>query len=142
LQNPWTKKMNDCIFCKIISQEIPSEIVYEDENTLAFLDINPINLGHTLVIPKQHHENIFDVPEEILNNTMKVLQKVARSVDEISDGINVGQNNRPAAGQIVNHIHFHVIPRFEKDGLRSWPGKKYGEAEIKETLGKIRKNLE
>jgi histidine triad (HIT) family protein len=134
--------MNDCIFCKIISQEIPSEIVYEDENTLAFLDINPINLGHTLVIPKQHHENIFDVPEEILNNTMKVLQKVARSVDEISDGINVGQNNRPAAGQIVNHIHFHVIPRFEKDGLRSWPGKKYGEAEIKETLGKIRKNLE
>ena len=115
------------------------------------LDLEPINtIGINVLEPLLKTQgldvttgtNILDVPEEILNNTMKVLQKVARSVDEISDGINVGQNNRPAAGQIVNHIHFHVIPRFEKDGLRSWPGKKYGEAEIKETLGKIRKNLE
>ena len=134
--------MSDCIFCKIISKEIPSEIVYEDENTLAFLDINPINVGHTLVIPKTHHENIFDMPEDVLSKTVLVLRKVARSVDKISDGINVGQNNRLAANQLVNHFHFHVIPRFENDGLKHWPGKIYDENEGKRVAGEIRKNIE
>lgn len=134
--------MSDCIFCKIISKEIPSEIVYEDENTLAFLDINPINVGHTLVIPKQHHENIFEVPKDVLDNTMNILKKVANAVDKISDGVNIGQNNRPAAGQIVNHLHFHIIPRFDNDGLKSWPGNACDETKMKEVLGKIKENLE
>ena len=134
--------MSDCIFCKIISKEIPSEIVYEDANTLAFLDINPINAGHTLVIPKQHHENIFEVPKDVLDNTTNVLKKVANAVDKISDGVNIGQNNRPAAGQIVNHLHFHIIPRFDNDGLKSWPGNACDETKMKEVLEKIKESLE
>ena len=88
------------------------------------------------------HENIFDMPEDILSKAVLVLRKVAKSLDKISDGINIGQNNRLAANQLVNHFHFHVIPRFENDGLKHWPGKIYNESEGKSVAEKIRENLE
>ena len=133
--------MTDCLFCKIINREIPSDIVYEDDKVIAFLDIHPVNKGHTLVLPKQHYENLFDVPENILINTMKTVKKIAVALSKYSDGVNVGQNNRMAAGQLVDHIHFHLIPRFNEDGLKHWPGKKYQEGESKKVADEIKKLL-
>ena len=117
--------MSECIFCKIVNKEIPAERVYEDEKILVFLDINPINQGHLLVIPKDHYENILETPENVLQDVILRVKKMALVVDKISDGVNIGQNNKLAAGQLVNHLHFHIIPRNEGDGLISWPGKEY-----------------
>ena len=117
--------MNDCIFCKIVNKEIPAERVYEDEKVLVFLDINPINQGHLLVIPKDHYETILETPENVLQDVILRVKKMAQVVDKISDGVNIGQNNKLAAGQLVNHLHFHIIPRNENDGLVSWQGKEY-----------------
>lgn len=109
----------ECLFCKIVKNEVPSKKVYEDSNTLAFLDINPANPGHTLVMPKKHAENIFDIDDESLKNTISVVKEMAKSIKEKMNavGINVVQNNGKQAGQIVNHVHFHVIPRFENDNV-------------------------
>jgi len=133
----------ECIFCKIIKGEIPADKVYENDKAFAFLDISPVNFGHTLVIPKEHHENIFEIPEEVLAETIKVVKKIAQAVKEgvQADGINIGMNNLGPAGQLVPHVHFHVIPRIEGDGLRHWPGKKYGEGESKEVAEKIKSKL-
>lgn len=107
----------ECIFCKIVRGEIPSNKVYEDEHTLAFLDINPRNPGHTLVIPKKHHEQIFTLSDQegaaIFSSVKKVAALVKNGVK--ADGISIAQNNGKAAGQVVWHVHFHVIPRFEAE---------------------------
>ncbi len=107
----------DCIFCKIVKGEIPSLRVYEDEKSLAILDINPANYGHTLVLPKEHHENVFDVPEETIKHLAAVAKKIATRIKSKlgADGVNILQNNGKAAGQIVMHMHIHVIPRYEND---------------------------
>lgn len=135
--------MTDCIFCKIIKKEIPSNIIYEDQNTLAFLDITPINKGHTLVIPKKHYENIYDVPEDILKEITSTTKKVAKAIKSSLNpaGINITQNNEKAAGQDIFHIHFHIIPRYQKDGYQLWKGKKYEEGEAKEISSKIKNSL-
>lgn len=111
--------MQDCLFCKIISGEIPSRKVYEDADCIAFLDINPANPGHVLVVPRGHSENIYDVTENELKKAITAVKKVAVDIKEKlnAQGINVMQNNGRIAGQIVNHIHFHVIPRFENDNM-------------------------
>ena len=85
----------DCLFCKIISREIPAEIVYEDQNTLAFLDIHPNNPGHTLVVPKEHHRNIFDLPAELIQAVGKTSQKIAKALMEsgLAEGVNIISNN-------------------------------------------------
>ncbi len=109
--------MNDCVFCKIVQGEIPSRKIYEDADCIAFLDINPANPGHCLVIPKNHSENIYDIPDDELKKIIIVAKKVAINIKEklSVSGINIMQNNSRIAGQIVNHMHFHVIPRFEND---------------------------
>jgi len=129
-----------CIFCKIIAGEIPSYKVYEDEFTLAFLDINPVNPGHTLVIPKKHFANIDEADEETLSLVIKTVKKVGESLKKnlAAPGYNVQENNDPAAGQIVPHLHFHVVPRTLDDGLGLWPQKKYKENEAEEILNKIK----
>ena len=111
--------MNGCLFCKIAKNEIPSKKVYENSDTLAFLDINPANPGHTLVMPKKHAENIFDIDEDSLKSTISVVKEMARAIKEKMNavGINIVQNNGKYAGQLVNHVHFHVIPRFENDNV-------------------------
>ena len=106
-----------CIFCKIVNKEIPAKIVYEDEDTMAFLDINPRNKGHTLVIPKKHYETLDEMPDEEMAKLMKTIKKVVEILKPLNfDGYNIVNNNKPAAGQEVPHVHFHIIPRYQNDG--------------------------
>ena len=112
--------MAECIFCKIVKGEIPAVKVYEDERVLAFMDINPLNDGHTLVIPKKHAETIFEIDPEDLAATIKVAQKVAKAIKKAlnPDGLTIIQLNKKAAGQVVPHLHIHLVPRWENDGLK------------------------
>jgi len=118
----------DCLFCKIVAGQIPSTRVYEDPDTLAFMDIGPVVKGHTLVIPKQHYDPITNTPLEVLRKLIGVVQRIARAqvAGLGADGVNVSQANGRCAGQVVPHIHFHVIPRFETDGHKwNWIPKQY-----------------
>jgi len=112
------------IFEKIIGGEIPSNKVYEDDDTFAFLDADPINPGHTLVIPKKPYKDIYEIPEDAYLAVMKTVRKLAPVTKEAvgADGVNLGQNNEPAAGQEVFHFHVHIMPRFEGDGHTHWQG--------------------
>jgi diadenosine tetraphosphate (Ap4A) HIT family hydrolase len=101
--------MDDCVFCKIVNREIPSELIFEDKLTMAFMDAFPVSEGHLLIIPKHHYEKFHNLPEEILEIILKNLKKVA-----VAAGIsnyNILQNNGKVAGQTVFHVHFHLIPR-------------------------------
>jgi histidine triad (HIT) family protein len=110
----------DCIFCKIVSGEIPSYKIDEDDKTIAFMDINPWTRGHALVIPKEHSRNIYDVDPEDLAAIHKTAQRVAKRMrDRLNcEGINTLQSSEPVAMQTVFHTHVHVIPRYSNDGLR------------------------
>ena len=136
--------MEDCIFCKIIKGEIPSSKVYEDDDVYAFLDITPVNPGHTLVIPKTHGKDIFEVDDEMLGNLIVAVKKISKGVIKAveTDGFNLHLNTGPVSGQVVDHFHFHIIPRFENDGKMLWKGKEY-ESEVKknEITERIRKEL-
>ena len=111
--------MDSCVFCKIIKGELKSQKVYEDEDVIAFLDINPIHKGHTLVVSKKHYDNIYEIPDEDLKKLIVVVKKVAIALKKMgADGVNIVQNNDEAAGQRVFHIHFHVIPRYYGDKIR------------------------
>ena len=137
--------MDNCIFCKIVSGEIPSSKIYEDENVLSFLDVNPVNEGHSLIIPKKHFENIYDLPDEILCEIIKVSKKLSIKIKESmgADGINVYMNNGITAGQQVPHAHIHIIPRLENDGFTYWHGKKsYSKEERNDAAEKISKALQ
>ena len=114
---------DSCIFCRIVRGELPSTRVYEDDRILAFLDINPVAKGHLLVIPKAHYATLLDVPEELSACFAPVLAKLGKAVMAATNatGFNCLQNNFAASGQIVFHSHWHIIPRFEGDGLRHWP---------------------
>lgn len=131
--------MTDCLFCKIIKKEIPSETIYENENVIVFLDINPVNPGHVLVVSKEHYVNILDAPEETLKGMIAVVKKIAPVILE-SVGMNdfcLGVNNGHDAGQVVDHIHFHIMPRCEGDGHKHWKPIPYKEGEMKELAQKI-----
>lgn len=134
---------NGCIFCKIVTGDIPAERVYENEKVYAFLDIKPINRGHTLVIHKHHHADIFDTPEEDMKDLIVAAKHIAAGVLKSmkADGINIGMNNRGAAGQAVMHAHLHVIPRLSKDGYKHWQGKEYVAEELKLDGEALRKAL-
>lgn len=142
MKNDYQTEEN-CIFCKIVAGNIPSQKVYEDNETMAFLDINPNNHGHTLVIPKDHFENIYGTPSETLCRMIMTVQKMAIAVKNgvSADGINISMNNESAAGQDVFHAHIHIIPRFNEDGYKHWPHKPYKEGEMESTAEKIRKEL-
>lgn len=120
-----------CIFCKIVAGEIPSFKVYEDEHTLAFLDIHPVAKGHTLVVPKVHSTNIFDIEATSWSHVAETVRVVAKKMETALDfgGVNLVMNNRDIAGQVIDHPHVHLIPRFTGDGLRQWPHGKYDEGE-------------
>lgn len=117
--------MEDCLFCKIIAGTVPAEKVYEDKNFIAFLDIKPVNLGHTLLVPKEHSRNIFDTSDELLSMAGPLLKKLSHAVKEATkaDGITIGWNNEPAGGQLIFHTHIHVMPRFSNDGHVHWKGR-------------------
>jgi len=133
----------DCLFCKIAKGDIPCSKIYEDDKMLAFLDIMPVNKGHALVIPKEHYEDIFQIPDYILAEMATMLKKVSTAVKHgvEADGINLLMNNHEAAGQVVPHAHFHVIPRHTGDGLQHWEQSEYETDEIKLYKDMIQKHL-
>jgi len=115
--------MSECIFCQIIRKEVPARIVYEDEFVAAFLSNRPVNEGHTLVVPKKHYANIYEISEEEATYLFRIVKRVAHAVRDATDaeGIRIVQNNGEAAGQVVFHLHVHVIPlkqrnQFSHDG--------------------------
>ena len=119
----------DCIFCKIVAGEVPSFTLFEDDATLAFMDINPANEGHALVIPKEHVIDLYAVPDEALTRTAVTAKKVAAAVARTlnPDGLNLVQCNGAAAAQSVMHFHVHVLPRSKNDGLAMNWGLKLGD---------------
>jgi len=137
--------MNDCIFCKIIKGEIPSYKIYEDKDFLAFLDINPLNPGHTLVIPKEHHKNLQELPNNLVEKLFCVVKKISALIknETKADGINILINNGEVAGQIVFHIHVHILPRFKNDGYTHWKSRaSYKEGEVEKLAKKIQGGFE
>lgn len=106
-----------CIFCSIVQKEIPSHQIYEDDLVIAFLDINPTSLGHTLVVPKEHCDSFLDCPDKVRNHVFEVAQKLANKMEKAlhCDGINILSNVHEAAGQSVSHFHVHLIPRYKDD---------------------------
>jgi histidine triad (HIT) family protein len=133
-----------CIFCKIIAHEIPSEIVYEDEVSMAFLDITPLFPGHVLLSPKAHAQTLTDLPADTVGPLFLNAQKLTRAVESALEakGSFIGINNR--VSQSVPHLHIHIVPRKPKDGLRGffWPKNPYSSPEhLKETADKIRAAL-
>lgn len=118
----------DCIFCRIIAGQIPSTKIYEDENTLAFLDIGPLVKGHTLVIPKAHHSLLMESPDDVLKQVIVAVRRVAAALVKGlgADGVNIHQANGTSAGQVVPHLHVHVVPRYEGDGHHwNWKVREY-----------------
>lgn len=130
--------MDDCIFCKIIEGEIPCYKVFENENVMAWLDINPLSKGHVLVVPKTHYQDIYEAPEHVLCEVMKVTKKVASKIKEKlnPEAILINQNNGKKAGQTIMHYHLHIKPIYGntecniEDGLRQTLSRE----EMKETM--------
>ena len=133
-----------CIFCRIAQKQVPANCVFEDERVIAFLDIRPLNEGHSLVIPKAHCENIFEIPQELIAYLHGVTKQVAFAVKKATkaDGISIIQQNGKAAGQDIFHLHVHVIPRYEGQKLPSFNAIAEADREkLSQTAAKIRKYL-
>ncbi len=114
----------DCLFCKIAHKEIPSEVIYEDADTLAFLDIHPRAPGHAVIIPKQHAENILDLPDALMGPVFLTVRRVSAILNKMlsPDGFTIGINHGKVSGQVVDHLHIHVMPRYANDGGASIHG--------------------
>ena len=133
-----------CIFCRIAAREIPAEIVFEDEHAIAFLDIDPLFPGHTLLVPKGHSQTLMDLPAAQIAPLFQIAQWLTRAVEIAmqAEGSFLGINNR--ISQSVPHLHIHIVPRRKKDGLRGffWPRRKYAsDTHLAETGAAIRAKL-
>ena len=130
----------ECIFCNIKDRKAEAEIIFEDEHVLAFLDVQPVNYGHTLIIPKKHYDNFLTVPKDELSKLIRATQFIAGVVKRSlnADGFNVISNNGIPAGQSVYHFHFHIIPRFNNDFTLKPVVKNYTEGALQEYGGQIR----
>ena len=136
--------MQECIFCKIVSGEIPCAEIYSSQSILCFLDIGPVAEGHTLIIPKEHYSTLWDVPQELSGELLWAMQAVGSAVFRITGatGLNVVMNNYKAAGQEVPHAHWHIIPRREGDGLIMLQQKEYDSQDaMQELAAKIKSAL-
>ena len=134
----------DCIFCKIVQGEIPCAKVYETDAVLAFLDIAPVNKGHTLIVPKSHYSTLFDVPPEFGHDLLLAMRTVGKVLMDVTGatGLNMGMNNFRTAGQLVFHAHWHLIPRFDGDGLTLWEQKAYDDKdEINRLARAVREHI-
>jgi histidine triad (HIT) family protein len=134
----------DCIFCKIISHELPAEILYENQRVISILDINPIHYGHALVIPKKHCHDFLAIPESDLHDVLHVSQIIARAlVDSLKlEGFNVFSNNGRIAGQSVFHFHMHITPRYPNDDIKFLLQlKTYKDDSMKEYANRIRQHI-
>lgn len=136
--------MKDCIFCKIISREISTQILFEDDNFISFLDAHPVTPGHSLVVPKKHSTDVLDMDTADIGPLMEVAQHLAKTIKTVvsAPGMNINHNAGSAAGQVIFHTHFHIIPRFEKDGLTNHPHRDYPPEERQKKLAEsIREKL-
>ncbi len=129
-----------CTFCKIVRKEAPASSVYEDDKVIAFLSIQPINIGHTLVVPKKHYENIYEIPEEEVAHLYKIVKKVAYAVKNAvsAEGIRIVQNNGTAAGQVIFHLHVHIIPMNQQHSFLHYPETRDAKA-LEEDATRIRR---
>lgn len=133
--------MSDCVFCRIVAGDIPSAKVYEDELTLAFMDIGQVNPGHVIVAVKPHRETILDLDDDLAGAVFRTAARVARAAEAAfhPGGITVLQANRKAGWQTVPHLHLHVLPRHDSDGVGlTWPVKNPGFAELEGLAAKLR----
>lgn len=133
-------KKADCIFCKIANGEIPSKTLHEDENFRVILDLSPATRGHALILPKEHYDNLYELPEDTAAGVMKLAKKMAVVMTEKlqADGFNLVQNNGETAGQTVMHFHMHLIPRYEEDGQHiGWNPGEVTQEELEEIKKKI-----
>jgi histidine triad (HIT) family protein len=136
--------MSDCIFCRIISGDIPASLLLDNDSVVSFLDINPVNRGHALVVPKRHAASLLDLQDEELAAAAAGIRQVAAAVKAATGcpAFNVLQNDGRAAGQLVAHVHFHVIPRGPDDGFSfGWRQLAYGEGELDEMVRKVTAEL-
>jgi histidine triad (HIT) family protein len=136
--------MTDCVFCKIVAKQIPATVVYEDEYTLAFMDIGQVNPGHALVAVKKHAENIFALDETQAAAVFRSAARVARAIRGAfaPQGLSVYQANGKAAGQTVFHFHIHLVPRHEGDGMElTWPVKNPPREKLVDYAEKIKAKL-
>ncbi len=136
--------MTNCVFCKIVAKQIPASVVYEDEGTLAFMDLGQVNPGHVLVTAKAHAENVYDLDDAQAAVVFRTVAKVARAVrDAFSpQGLSIYQANGTAAGQTVFHFHMHLVPRHENDGMNlTWPVKNPPREALETNAAKIRARL-
>jgi histidine triad (HIT) family protein len=132
----------NCVFCQIIQKKSPACLVYEDEQVVAFLSSHPVNEGHTLVVPKKHYENIYEIPEEEVGYLFKIAKRVAHAVREaiVAKGIRIVQNNGRAAGQVIFHLHVHVIPLMPEEGFTH--GKAYRNPTYERPQGSLKQDAE
>jgi histidine triad (HIT) family protein len=136
--------MHNCIFCKIISGDIPSTTLYEDEDFKAIMDISPASRGHVIILSKKHFANLFELEDDVAEKVLIIAKKLATAMKaELDcDGINLLQNNGEAAGQSVFHIHFHLIPRYKDDNIQmTWKPGKYGDGEAAEVAKNIARRI-
>ena len=136
--------MGDCIFCKIANGEIPAATLYEDEDFRVILDLGPASKGHSLILPKKHAANIYELPDETAGKAMILAKKMAGKLTDAlnCDGFNIVQNNGEIAGQTVNHFHLHLIPRYEGDGLNlNWPQQEISAEQLEEIRQSIKKYI-
>ncbi|MFP4104672.1 MAG: HIT family protein [Phycisphaerae bacterium] len=135
----------DCIFCKIAAGDIPSTKVYEDDACLAFMDIGPVAEGHVLLIPKDHHATVGQMPADLAGRMLRNVPAIATAVQQAvnADGLNILQNNGKTAHQEVMHVHFHFIPRRSGDAFHfNWPAGEYPDQRAEELAEKIRSMME
>ena len=134
-------KVDNCVFCKIAAWETPSQRIFEDDHFIAFLDINPVNFGHTLIISREHYPNFVETPKDVICEMTAIAQKLAPGVMSAVDaaGCNIVFNNGEHAGQVIHHVHLHIIPRYPDDGHKAWTGRnRYAEGEMGATAKKIK----
>lgn len=136
-------KKDDCIFCKLANGDIPTRKLYEDEKFVVFMDMSPAAKGHSLVVPKDHYANIYEMPADLAGEAMKVAQKMAVKMTEAlhADGFNIVQNNGEVAGQTVFHFHMHLIPRYKEDknAIHFWTPQSMSAEELDITMAEILK---
>ena len=137
-------KKQDCIFCRIISGEIPSTTIYENSKFKVIMDIAPANKGHVLILPKEHYDNIYDIDTATAGELFELAVMTARALKSVldCDGMNILQNNGTVAGQTVFHFHMHIIPRFEDDTVNiGWKELSYEDGEMEQLREAIRKEM-
>lgn len=138
-------KDDNCIFCKLANGDIPTYSIYEDDDFNVIYDAGPATLGHALILPKSHAANIFEMDDELLGKAHVLAKKMAAVLTEVfdADGINILQNNNPAAGQSVFHFHIHLIPRHNDDNaLKMWTPGEQDKEELEASIEEIRKRMQ